>query len=238
MGRATILKLLIEHSPKEQLEPAAARAFKCAACNGRKDVMEILINGVENVNFQIENGQSVLLSTSPKGYRGIAKQLLTKDGIDAGWEDDDGRTMLNITVDREDPHNPRGCEVVFESCNGERRESLSELPKINLVGGPRKLPESRWRSQTDEDEQTMLHLLAWESSELLTRLVLQNACLPLEQEDRYGYTPLVSAAESGHGLMVKLLLARAVKPSLPNCLAALLTAVMSEHPPIVELLLG
>ncbi|GAB1203695.1 hypothetical protein APSETT445_002332 [Aspergillus pseudonomiae] len=91
-----------QYSPKEQLERAVALAFKCAACNGREEVMEILINGVENVNFQIENGQSVLLYTYSKGYRSIAKQLLTKDGIDAGWEGDNGRAMLDIAVDRED----------------------------------------------------------------------------------------------------------------------------------------
>ncbi|KNG85415.1 ankyrin repeat-containing protein [Aspergillus nomiae NRRL 13137] len=102
MGRAAIVKLLVEYSPKEQLESAVALAFKCAACNGREEVMEILINGVENVNFQIENGQSVLLYTYSKGYRSIAKQLLTKNGIDAGWEGDNGRTMLDIAVDRED----------------------------------------------------------------------------------------------------------------------------------------
>lgn len=46
--------------------------------------MEALTNSVGNVSFQIENGQSVLMYTYSKGYRDIAKQLLTKDGIDAG----------------------------------------------------------------------------------------------------------------------------------------------------------
>ncbi|KAE8136522.1 hypothetical protein BDV38DRAFT_284007 [Aspergillus pseudotamarii] len=56
-----MVKLMIEHVPKEQLEPAAAMAF-----------------------------------------RGIAKQLLTKDGIDAGCEDNNGKTLLGIAVGRED----------------------------------------------------------------------------------------------------------------------------------------
>ncbi|KAE8364765.1 ankyrin repeat-containing domain protein [Aspergillus caelatus] len=99
-GRAAMVKLMIEHVPKEQLEPAAAMAFRYTANFGCKDVMEVLINSVGNVNFQIENGQSLLMYTYSRGYGDIAKQLLTKDGIDAGCEDNNGKTFLGIAVGR------------------------------------------------------------------------------------------------------------------------------------------
>ncbi|KJK61741.1 Ankyrin repeats 3 copy [Aspergillus parasiticus SU-1] len=123
-GRAAMVKLMLEHVPRENLEPAAAMAFKYAANFKHKDVMEVIINSVGNVNFQIEKGQSVLLYTYSRFYRGIAKQLLTKDGIDAGCKDNFGRTLLSIAVDREDIEMVklllarRDVEVVFKGSNG------------------------------------------------------------------------------------------------------------------------
>ncbi|EIT77572.1 unnamed protein product [Aspergillus oryzae] len=123
-GRAAMVKLMLGHVPREQLEPTAAMAFKYAANFKHKDVMEVIINSVGNVNFQIEKGQSVLLYTYSRFYRGIAKQLLTKDGVDAGCKDNIGRTLLRIAVDREDTEMVklllarRDVEVVFKGSNG------------------------------------------------------------------------------------------------------------------------
>ncbi|RAQ49401.1 ankyrin repeat-containing protein [Aspergillus flavus] len=123
-GHAAMVKLMLEHVPREQLEPAAAMAFKYAANFRHKDVMEVIINSVGNVNFQIEKGQSVLLYTYSRFYRGIAKQLLTKDGVDAGCKDNIARTLLSIAVDSEDTEMVklllarRDVEVVFKGSNG------------------------------------------------------------------------------------------------------------------------
>lgn len=66
----------------------------------------------------------MLLYTYSRFYRGIAKQLLTKDGVDAGCKDNIGRTLLSIAVDREDTEMVklllarRDVEVVFKGSNG------------------------------------------------------------------------------------------------------------------------
>ncbi|KAE8309239.1 ankyrin repeat-containing domain protein [Aspergillus transmontanensis] len=87
----------------------------------------------------------------------------------------------------------------------------------------------------DQFGSTIQHLLAWRSSELLTRLVLQNMRLPVDKEDKYLSTPLVYAIYSGHEFMVELLL-RDVNLSLHDARSPLFTAVETGHLSIVKLL--
>lgn len=93
-------------------------------------------------------------------------------------------------------------------------------------------------ANTDQYGRTMLHLLALKPNELLTRLILQNMCLPIEKEDTSNATPLLSAIYSGHELMVQLLLERNANTNLLNHPSALITAVGVGRQSIVMRLLN
>lgn len=215
-GQVEEVKRLIATGENPDKDCEEGKPLCVAACNRQLEVIRALLNAGASLKNGDTTSKCMLFCAIHEGGTNIYKLLMEK-GISLNTPNEDGETLLHLSVSFDEPEltafflknglNPnardkRGWTPLHECCHNNRPPIHARL-LIQAGADVNSLNDRR---------ETPLHLIASHGGEILGLLVKAGA--KLNARDREGRTALVYAASDGSPADVKLLLDAGADPRL------------------------
>ena len=215
-------------------------AVSVAAANGFAEVLEVLLDGSENLNARDGNPQrqTVLQIASSKGHQAVVGLLIDK-GADADLKDKYGKAALHEAA--RNGHEAvvrllidKGADTSLKDKYG--KTALQEAAWNGHEAVVRLLIDKGAGTSLKEEIMTALHEAARNGHDVVRLLIDKGADISLKED---GMTALHDAARNGHEAVVRLLIDKGADASLKDKYGktALHEAARNGHETVVRLLI-
>ncbi|XP_048247938.1 ankyrin repeat domain-containing protein 50-like, partial [Haliotis rufescens] len=179
-----------------------------AACQGQREVVEVLLQNKANVDEKRQDGSTPLHEAAYEGHREVVDVLLqNKANVDE--KDKEGSTPLN---DAAYQGHREVVDVLLQSkANVDEKDKEGRTPLHRAAWqGHRVVVEVLLQNKANVDEKdkegrTPLHDAAYDGHREVVEVLLQNKA-NVDEKDEEGSTPLNHAAYRGHREVVDVLL--------------------------------
>ena len=226
-GQCEVVELLIQKGAEVNMQDSDGRsaliqASQCGYCN----VVKLLTEKDAKVNVQTKMGQSALMLASQYGYCDVVKLLLEK-GAKVNMPDNAGESALTIAIEK---GNSDVVKLLIEKLTAQTGSGLPSAVEQGSV-----VPVNVQSLLTS----ALLLAMRKRHYEVFKLLVGGGADVNVQDNDRYGYFPLMYATEDRYCDVIKQLIKKGAEVNMQNNggRSALMVASVNGHCEAVEQLI-